>query len=329
MNYEESKLAFSSLFNHKMSDSQMREFLLSMRLDEYTPVDSIAAAAEVMRSHAISLPISDELRMKALDVVGTGGDKIGSFNISSTVALLAAACGSTVAKHGSRSITSKSGSADMFEALGVRLDLSIKDTGKLLEESGFTFMFAQNHHPVMKFIMPIRKSIKDKTIFNILGPLTNPAGAKKSLLGVFDKAFVPKMAEALKINGATSSMVVSSAEGMDEISISDVTYASRLCDGGVIREFIIDPQEYGIKKMPLKAILGGEAKENAQILLNIFDSTATDAQRDIVLINTACALMVDGLARDIQDGMEMAKEAILNRRAQKKLRQIIEISNKL
>ena len=328
MNYKESKVAFTSLFNHEMSDAKMKEFLRSMTLDEHTSVDAIAAAAEVMRSFAIPLPISKEVSANALDVVGTGGDKIGSFNISSTVAILSASCGSTVAKHGSRSITSKSGSADMFEALGVRLDLSIKNTANLLEEAGFTFMFAQNHHPAMKFIMPIRKSLTDKTIFNILGPLTNPAGAKKSLLGVFDKAFVPKMAEALKINGATSTMVVSSKEGMDEISISDVTYASQLRDG-VVHEFIIDPEEYGIKRVPLKAIMGGDARENAQILLNIFDSNASDAQRDIVLINTACALVVDGLARDIQDGLEMAREAILNLRAKKKLKQIIEISNKL
>jgi len=328
MNYEESKVAFTSLFKQEMSDEEMREFLLSMTLNEHTSVESIAAAAEVMRSFALPLPISEELRLNALDVVGTGGDKIGSFNISSTVALLSAACGCCVAKHGSRSITSKSGSADMFESLGVRLDLSIKNSARLLEEAGFTFMFAQNHHPAMKFIMPVRKSLSDKTIFNILGPLTNPAGAKKSLLGVFDKAFVPKMAEALKINGATSTMVVSSKEGMDEISISDITYASQLKDG-VVHEFIIDPQEHGINKVPLKAILGGDAKENAQILLNIFNSKASDAQRDIVLINTACALIVDGLARDIQDGLEMAREAIQNNRAKKKLRQIIEISNKL
>ena len=328
MNYDESKIAFTSLFKHEMDDKQMRDFLISMTLDKYTPVDSIAAAAEVMRSYALPLPISQELSSNALDVVGTGGDKIGSFNISSTVALLAASCGSSVAKHGSRSITSKSGSADMFEQLGVRLDLSIENTAKLLQEAGFTFMFAQNHHPAMNFIVPVRKTIAEKTIFNILGPLTNPAKVQKSLLGVFDKAFVPKMAEALKINGATSAMVVSSAEGMDEISISDVTYASQLRDGNV-HEFIIDPTEYGIKKVPLKAIIGGDAKENAQILYNIFDSKATDAQRDIVYINTACALMVDGLARDIQDGMEMAQEAIRNLRAKKKLKQIIEISNKL
>jgi len=328
MNYNEAKVAFTSLFNHEMNDDQMREFLLSMTLDESTPVESIAAAAEVMRSYAIALPISKELSSNALDVVGTGGDKIGSFNISSTTALLSAACGSTVAKHGSRSITSKSGSADMLEVLGVRLDLSIDNSAKLLEESGFTFMFAQNHHPAMKFIVPVRKTIPEKTIFNILGPLTNPAGVKKSLLGVFDKAFVPKMIEALKLNGAESAIVVSSKEGMDEISISDVTYASQLRDGK-IQEFIIDPEEYGIKKAPLEAILGGDAKENAKILHKIFDSSATDAQRDIVLLNTACALVVDGLARDIKDGIEMAQEAIQNFRAKKKLKQIIEISHKL
>jgi anthranilate phosphoribosyltransferase len=328
MSYEEAKRSFSSLFKHEMSDEEMREFLLSVKLDENTNTQTIAAAAEVMRSFAILLPISDDLRSKVIDIVGTGGDKIGSFNISSTVSILAASCGSIVAKHGSRSVTSKSGSADMFEELGVRLDLSIEKSARLLEESGFTFMFAQNHHPAMKFIMPVRKTIPDKTIFNILGPLTNPAGAKKSLLGVFHKSFVPKMAEALRINGAVSTMVVSSAEGMDEISISDITYASRL-HNGTISEFIIDPQEYGIKRAPLGAIVGGDSKENALILHNIFNGKSTDAQRDIVLVNTASALMVDGLARDIQDGLEMTREAIKTGKAKEKLKQIIEISNKL
>jgi anthranilate phosphoribosyltransferase len=328
MTYNKAKEEFTSLFNHEMSDSQMRELLVGMKLDEHTSVEAIAAAAEVMRSNAISLPITQELREKAIDIVGTGGDKIGSFNISSTVALLVAASGSYVAKHGSRSVTSKSGSADMFEKLGVRLDLSIQNSARLLEESGFTFMFAQNHHPAMKFIMPVRKSIPDKTIFNILGPLTNPAGVEKSLLGVFDKSFVAKMAEALKINGAKSTMVVSSKEGMDEISISDITYASRLHNGQV-HEFEIDPQEYAIKRVPLKAIIGGDASFNAGILHNIFDSNATDAQRDIVLINAASTLMVDGVARDIQDGLEIAREVIKKGKAKEKLKQIIEISNKL
>ena len=328
MTYESAKKEFTTLFEHQMSDAQMRVFLSNLVLDASTSVNTIAAAADVMRSFALPLPITQETRERSMDIVGTGGDKIGSFNISSTTALLVASCGVSVAKHGSRSITSKSGSADMFEALGVRLDLSIENSARLLEESGFTFMFAQNHHPAMKFIMPVRKSIPDKTIFNILGPLTNPAGVSKSMLGVFDKVFVPKMLEALKINGATSALVVSSKEGMDEIGISDITYASQLKEGRV-HEFEIDPEIYGIKRVPLEAIQGGDARENAQILRNIFDANATNAQRDIVLINAAASLMVDGMARDIQDGLEIAREAIANARPKKKLRQIIEISHKL
>ncbi len=328
MRYDEAKEKFTSLFNHELNDDQMREFLLSVKLNKDTSVESIAAAAEVMRSFSIPLVIPKEVSQKAIDIVGTGGDKIGSFNISSTVSILASAAGSCVAKHGSRSVTSKSGSADMLEDLGIRLDLTPDESAKLLGEVGFCFMFAQNHHPAMKFIMPVRKSIPDKTIFNILGPLTNPADVKKSLLGVFNKAFVPKIAEALKINGSRDALVVSSEEGMDEISISGVTHAARLQDGK-IREFEIDPEEYGIKKAPLKAIVGGDSKENSQILLNIFNSTATDPQRDIVLLNTAAALMVDGMVRDIQDGLEVARETIAKDKANQKLKRIIEVSNRL
>lgn len=319
---------FRKLFEGDMDSEQMREFLLSIKLDSSTPVESIALGAKVMREYSIALPISDELRKKCIDIVGTGGDKIGSFNISSTTALLVSATGSYVAKHGSRSITSKSGSADMLQELGIRLDLSVEQNAKLLEESGFAFMFAQNHHPAMKFIVPVRKTIPDKTIFNILGPLTNPAHVQKSMLGVFDKEFVPKMAEALRLNGSTSNLVVSSQEGMDEISISGVTYASQLRDG-VTHDFVIDPQEYGIKLAPLKAIMGGDAKENAQILYNIFDNNATDAQRDIVLLNAGASLMVDGVVADIEDGIELARETLLKGKAKEKLKQIVEISNKL
>ena len=328
MNYEEAKAEFTKLFEHQMSDDEMRSFLLSLELNEQTPVETIAAAAEVMRSYAVPLPISEELRKRAIDIVGTGGDKIGSFNISSTTSILSAACGATVAKHGNRSITSKSGSADVLEALGINLGLSVEQNARLLEEAGWCFMFAQNHHPAMKFIMPVRKSIDTKTVFNVLGPLTNPANIKKYMLGVFDKAFVPKMAEALKINGAISALVVSSQEGMDELGISGISYAAELKDSD-IKQYEIDPQSYGLKLAPLEAIAGGDAKENAKIMFNIFDNTATEAQRDIVLLNTAASLMVDGLARDIQDGLEMGREALGNARAKKKLKQIVEISNKL
>jgi len=328
LTYSEATEAFEKLFRHELDDAQMRDFLLSMKLDEQMPVEALAAAASVMRSNAIALPVSETLRPQLLDVVGTGGDKIGSFNISSTVAILCASMGSYVAKHGSRSVTSKSGSADMFEALGVRLDLDIEQSARLLEECGFTFMFAQNHHPAMKFIMPVRKSIPEKTIFNVLGPLTNPAGVQKIMLGVFDRSFVPKIAEALRLNKATSAIVVSSKERMDEISISDITYAARLDENG-ITEYEIDPQVYGIKRAPLQAIVGGDASDNARILKNIFDNTATEAQRDIVMINAANAFIVDGKARDIKDGLQMAEEAVLSGKAKAKLAQIIEVSAKL
>lgn len=328
MSYDASKKVFESLFNHEMNDEEMREFLISMPLDETTQVDDIAAAASVMRSHALPLHVREELKDKLLDIVGTGGDKIGSFNISSSVALLCCAAGSYVAKHGSRSVTSKSGSADMFEALGVRLDLSIENSAKLLEETGFTFMFAANHHPAMQFIMPVRKSIPNKTIFNILGPLTNPASVKKTMLGVFHKSFVSKIVQTLQINGATSAMVVSSRENMDEISISDITYAARLQDG-IIREFEIDPELFGIKKAPLQAIVGGDGVYNANLVFDIFNSKATDAQRDIVLINAAASFMVDGKARDFQDGLEIARQTIQSGKAWKKVQEIMRVSSSL
>ncbi|MBE0490864.1 MAG: anthranilate phosphoribosyltransferase [Sulfurospirillum sp.] len=328
MSYEATKKTFEALFNQEMSDAAMREFLVSMPLDESTQVTDLAAAADVMRSHALPLHVRDGLREKLLDVVGTGGDKIGSFNISSTVAMLCCAAGSFVAKHGSRSVTSKSGSADMFEALGVRLDLSIENSIKLLEETGFTFMFAANHHLAMRFIMPVRKSIPNKTIFNILGPLTNPAGVQKTMLGVFHKSFVPKIAAALRINGATSAMIVSSKENMDEISISDITHAARL-HGGVVEEFEIDPQVFGIKKAPLEAIIGGDGVRNAALVSDIFHAKASDAQRDIVLINAAGALIVDGLARDFQDGLEIARDTIKSGKAWKKVQEIIKVSSTL
>ncbi len=328
MNFIEAKEAFERLFAEQMSQDQMREFLLEMRLDETLEAQTIAAAAEVMSSYALMLDIRADLKDSLIDIVGTGGDKSGSFNISTTTAILVASANLYVAKHGNRSITSKSGSADLLETLGIRLDLSRSQSSVMLEECGFVFMFAQNHHPSMRHIMPIRKSIDQKSIFNILGPLTNPAGVKRYLLGVFDAGFVRKMAEALLINGALKAMVVSSADGMDEISISSTTHAAILEDDQ-IREFEIDPLLYGIKLAPFEAILGSSAEQNASILLDIFNNRATDAQRDIVLINSAAAFISAGVARDMQDGLEIAKEMLLSGKARDKLEQIRSISSKL
>lgn len=322
------KSDFEALFEHRMSDGEMREFLLSLTLNEETSPEMIATAAEVMRRHSIILEVPPELRPKLIDVVGTGGDKSGSFNVSSTVALVLAASGAYVAKHGNRSITSKSGSADVLEYLGVKLDLTLEQSATLLQECGFTFLFAQYHHPAMKFIMPIRRSIPEKTIFNILGPLTNPVGLSKILLGVFDEVFVPKMAEAARTLGMQSAIVVSSREKMDEISISDITYAGHL-QNGVIDYFEIDPQMVGIKKAPFEAILGGEAEQNAQILTDILNNRSSEAQRDMVLINAAYALIAEGMARDVQEGLEIARDTLKSGKAAQKLKQIVSVSSKL
>lgn len=319
---------FEALFEHRMSDEQMREFLLSLTLNEETSPEMIATAAEVMKRHALTLDVPADLKEKLIDVVGTGGDKSGSFNVSSTVSILLAACGAYVAKHGNRSITSKSGSADVLEYLGVKLDLAPEKNAALLQETGFAFLFAQYHHPAMKFIMPIRRSIPEKTVFNILGPLTNPVGLSKILLGVFDQVFVSKMAEAARMGGMKSAIVVSSREKMDEVSISDITYAAHL-HGGRIDYFEIDPEAVGIRKAPFEAILGGDAEKNATIFRNVLNNRSTDPQRDMVLINAAYALIADGMARDVQEGLEIARDALQSGKAAAKLAQIIEVSSKL
>jgi anthranilate phosphoribosyltransferase len=198
----------------------------------------------------------------------------------------------------------------------------------LLEETGFAFLFAQYHHPAMKFIMPIRRSIPEKTVFNILGPLTNPVGLSKILLGVFDQVFVSKMAVAARMGGMTSAVVVSSRDKMDEVSISDITYAAHL-HGGKIDYFEIDPEALGIKKAPFEAILGGDAEKNAAIFRNVLHNRATDPQRDMVLINAAYALIAEGMARDVQEGLEIAREALQSGKASAKLSQIIDVSSKL
>ncbi|WP_417333603.1 anthranilate phosphoribosyltransferase [Halarcobacter sp.] len=321
------KLKFDDIFENRLPQEEVREYLIELYERGETAAE-IAGAASAMREHLIPLPLHYELKEKAIDIVGTGGDKSYSFNISSTVSILLAGAGSYVAKHGNRSVTSKSGSADMLEELGINLSLSLDNTAKMLEETGFCFMFAQNHHPAMKYIMPIRKSIDHRTIFNILGPLSNPATVSKQLIGVFDKSYINRIATALDLLETKKSIVVSSKDGMDEISISDITYATRL-ENGKIEDFEIDPQTYGLKLAPKEAIVGGDAKQNAQITRDILSNKIDGPMLDIVLINAAAALEVDGKARDIQDGLEIAKETIQSGKAKTKLEQIVDISSKL
>jgi len=318
---------FEKLFNNELTFDEGRALLLDVynRGESY---EDIATVAKIMREHSIKLPISTELQDKAIDIVGTGGDKSGSFNISTTVSLLLASLGSVVAKHGNRSITSNSGSADVLESLGVNLNLEPQQQIKMLEETGFCFIFAMNHHPAMKHIMPIRKSINHQTIFNILGPLTNPARAKKYLLGVFSPDYVERMAKALLELGATNAFVVSSSDGMDEVSLASNTHFAYV-GGGLISYGLIEPQEFGFNRASKEAILGGNATDNAKITRNIFENRATDAQRDIVLLNAGFALFVDGKARDMKEAFEMARMGLESGKAKEHLEFISKVSNRL
>ncbi len=321
------KQQFEKLFNNELSTEDARAFLIDL-YEKGESSEEIAIAASVMREYSVKLPLSDALREKAIDVVGTGGDKSGSFNISTTVSLLLASLGCVVAKHGNRSITSNSGSADALEALGVNLNLSVENQMKMLEETGFCFIFAMNHHPAMKHIMPIRKSIDNRTIFNILGPLTNPAGAKKYLLGVFDPSYVKRMAEALLELDTKRAFVVSSHDGMDEISLACNTSFAYV-ESGRILEGEINPVSLGFKHAPKEAILGGDATFNAQITRDIFSGSEQGAKRDIVLLNAAFALFADGNVRDMQEAIAMAESGLDSGKAKEHLALMADISQKL
>ena len=327
MSFDETVKIFDRLFKNEMSEKDAKEFLIHL-YEQGETSKQIAAAAKVMRDHSIKLHIPSELQSKLIDIVGTGGDKSGSFNVSSTCSIVLSSLGCYVAKHGNRAITSNSGSADMLEALGINLSLGANEQITMLEDCGFIFMFAQNHHPAMKYIMPIRKSLPHRTIFNILGPLTNPAGVDKMLLGTFSKDYIHKITKALMQLNCPRTMAVSSRDGLDEISVSDITYCSFLKDE-TIDDFEIDPQSFGMKLYPQDDIRGGNAKENAKITLLILSNLEDGAKKDIVLLNCAAALMVDNKARDMQDGIQMAKESIESRLAYNKLNQIIETSQKL
>ena len=321
------KLKFDDIFENRLPEEEVREYLIELYERGETAAE-IAAAASAMRDHLIPLPVHYALKEKLIDNCGTGGDKSNSFNISTTVSILLSACGCYVAKHGNRSITSKSGSADMLEELGIHLNISPENSVKMLEDAGFCFMFAQNHHPAMKYIMPIRKSIPHRTIFNILGPLSNPASVSKQLIGVFDKSYINKIATALDLLDAKKSIVVSSNDGMDEISISDISYATSLTNGK-IEDFEIDPESFGLKLAAKEEIIGGNAKENAMTTRGILNNEIKGARLDVVLINAAAALVVDDKARDIKEGIEIARDAIESLKAKIKLEELINISSKL
>jgi anthranilate phosphoribosyltransferase len=306
----------------KATDAQIGSFLTALRIKGET-VDEITGAAKVMRAKALTIAAPDNV----IDTCGTGGDVSGTFNISTTAAIIVAACGVPVAKHGNRSVSSKSGSADVLEALGVKIELSPEQVEICLFESGFGFLFAPMFHPAMRFGIGPRREIGIRTIFNILGPLTNPAKARRQVMGVFASKLTEPLAQVLGNLGAVDAMVVHGEDGLDEITITDGTRISRW-NGSTVETFYITPEHAGILPAKRTALSGDSKEENARITLDILHGVS-GPKRDIVLMNTAAALMVSGLANDLETGIALAADAIDSGKALAKLNQIRKLSNQL
>ena len=324
MNYAQAYERFDALFENKLTEDEARALLIEL-YEQGENDEEIAAAAKVMREHSVKLDLSTTLRDEIIDVVGTGGDKSGTFNISTTASIVLASLGCKVAKHGSGSATSLSGSADVLKALGLNLNLSVEKQIKMLEACGFVFMFAMNHHPCMKHIMPIRRSLPHRTIFNMLGPLANPANAQKQVVGVFHVDYVERFSKALQALGTQKSMVLSSLDGLDEVGMSAPTFYMMI-ENTQISQGEIDPQAYGFKSASLESIQGGDSDHNADITRAILKNEEKGPKRDVVLLNGACALVVDSKARDIQEGIEMMDAALASKQAWDKLGEIIKLS---
>lgn len=307
--------SMGEIMDGKATQAQIGAFLTGLRMKGET-VEEITGAAVAMRQKALSIKAPPG----TLDTCGTGGDMSGSFNVSTLAAIVVSSAGVPVAKHGNRSVSSATGSADVLEALGVKIDLSPEKVERCLFETGFGFLFAPLFHPAMKCAVGPRKEIGFRTIFNILGPLTNPANARRQVMGVFTGKLTRPLAEVLGRLGAEDAMVVHGEDGLDEISICDGTMVSRY-RGDKVEDFIISPEDFGLARADLKDIQGGGKDENARIALAILKSEP-GPKRDIVLMNSAAALLVANKVTTIQEGFETAAEAIDSGAALKKLEEI-------
>ncbi len=322
LTFEESYFAMRQIMNGEADQAQIAGFLVGLRMKGET-THEIAGCAKAMIEKSLKIDFEDD---NLIDTCGTGGDEVGTFNISTASAIVASAAGVKVAKHGNRAVSSKCGSADVLRELGVNIELTPEQAKICLEEIGFAFIFAPLYHTSIKYAAPVRQSLGIRTIFNILGPLTNPAGAKKQLLGVFSENLTEKIANVLKELGSKHALVVHGAGGIDEISISGHTKISELKNGAV-KTYEIFPENFGLKRWDINLILGGDAKTNAQIIKQVLEGE-TGPQRDVVLLNSGAAIYVSGLAGSISEGIEMAKEAIDSGKAKRKLEELIALTNK-
>ncbi|MEM4247946.1 MAG: anthranilate phosphoribosyltransferase [Candidatus Nanoarchaeia archaeon] len=323
LNFEEAKFAMNEVMQGKVSSVKLAAWLTALRVKGETP-DEIAGFASSLRENSIRIQCSDP---NCIDTCGTGGDKAGTFNISTAAAFVAAGAGTTVAKHGNRAASSKSGSADILAELGVKLDVSKDKIEKSLNENGIAFLFAQSLHPAMKNAAPVRKELGFRTVFNFIGPLSNPAGIRRSIVGVPSDEFCMTIARALLKLGFERAFIVHSKDGLDEISISAPTHICEVVNKTIL-EYEFDPINYGIQRAPLSAIKGGTPAENAEIMKLLLGGKLAGPLEDIVVINAAAGIIVYGKANSWQEAISLARQSIRNGLALLKLKKLIEIYEK-
>ncbi|MBO6667577.1 anthranilate phosphoribosyltransferase [Parvibaculum sp.] len=314
------RAAFETVMSGEATPAQIAAFLMGLRVRGET-VEEITAGATVMRERALRVTAPAD----AIDIVGTGGDGIGTWNISTATAIVVAAAGVPVAKHGNRKASSLSGTADALQELGVNLDIDPATIARCIEKAGIGFMFAQAHHSAMKHVAPVRADLGIKTVFNMLGPLSNPALVKRQLLGVFAASWVEPFAEALRNLGSDSAWVVHGSDGMDEITTTGPSTVAEL-KNGKIRVFEVTPEEAGLRRASIEELKGGNPAENAAAIRRLFDGDA-GAYRDIVLLNAAAALIVSGKASSLKEGVATAANIVDGGGAKETLAKLVAVSN--
>jgi len=308
----------------ELTPAQIAGFLVALRIKGET-VDEIAAAAEVMRELATHVTVED--RTHLIDTCGTGGDGIHTFNVSTASAFVAAAAGARVAKHGGRSVSSACGSADVLEALGINVNLRPDQVAQCVNDIGIGFMFAPNHHSAMRHAAPVRRELGVRTLFNLLGPLTNPAGAERQIMGVFHRDLTGMLVQVLQRLGSQHVMVVHGADGMDEISFSGDTYVAEL-KNAEIREYVLNPSQFGLALHEMKTIQVENAAQASEVLDDVLAGKQIPA-RDIVLLNAGAAIYISGLADNLQQGIARASDIIDSGAALEKLEQLAALSQQL
>ncbi|HXW24743.1 MAG TPA: anthranilate phosphoribosyltransferase [Xanthobacteraceae bacterium] len=316
----ESANAFDRMMSGEATPSQMGALLMALRLRGET-IDEITGAVTTMRAKMLTVDAPEG----AIDVVGTGGDASGSYNISTCAAFIVAGAGVPVAKHGNRALSSRSGAADVLAALGVRIDLAPDAITRCIEEAGIGFMFAPAHHPAMKHVGPTRVELGTRTIFNLLGPLSNPAGVKRQMVGVFSRHWVEPLAKVLGRLGSERALVVHGSDGLDEITTAGPTSVASL-ENGTVRSFEITPHDVGLPKADPAQLRGGDANANAVALLAVLKGEKTPF-RDIAMFNAAAALVVAGRAKDFTGGMALARASLDSGEAEGRLDRLIAVSN--